>query len=297
MVRVNIDSAFWSDGRFDYFASLLGEETVPDHLKKHWLSRYRVLLLWSACYNKRTDRLNAKQIAYACQFTGDPQQLIDALVESDIVSIDGDDIIVKGVDGRIAYLKSQSQRGKRGGRPKKQTLSNVKAKIEEPLSEKKANASKCKSLPLDIPLPLPLPLPPDISPDKKNTIQPTFAPLTGGDCFSDTGEAEQGKPPEGRPEKQTAKAKVPDRPPGVSEQVWSDFLACRRQQKAPLTETALQGIVREAAKAGISLEAALAECVLRGWRGFKADWVAGKSLAADIPKPDEPIDWTNGGRL
>jgi len=59
-------------------------------------------------------------------------------------------------------------------------------------------------------------------------------------------------------------------PEGVDEQVWNDFVSTR---KAKLTQTALDGISREAQKAGWSLEAALRECATRGWRGFKAEWV------------------------
>lgn len=83
-----------------------------------------------------------------------------------------------------------------------------------------------------------------------------------------------------REEKRKEKNKTPKalaRPDDVCEQVWDDFITHRKRLKANLTETALNGIIREANKAGVTLEAALAECVLRGWRGFKADWV----------KPDE----------
>lgn len=62
-------------------------------------------------------------------------------------------------------------------------------------------------------------------------------------------------------------------PPEVSPQVWDDFIAVRKANRSPLTETALRGIEREAQKAGWSLEQALAECAARGWRGFKAEWV------------------------
>jgi hypothetical protein len=44
-----------------------------------------------------------------------------------------------------------------------------------------------------------------------------------------------------------------------------------------LTETALDGIQREAQKAGWTLESALQECVVRGWRGFKAEWVMNRA--------------------
>ena len=62
-------------------------------------------------------------------------------------------------------------------------------------------------------------------------------------------------------------------PDGVSESVWSDFLKVRKAKKSPMTETALEGISREAEKAGWSLEDAIRECASRGWVGFKAEWV------------------------
>lgn len=62
------------------------------------------------------------------------------------------------------------------------------------------------------------------------------------------------------------------KPEGVSEQVWTDFCALRNKRRAPITETALKGIQREAEKAGITLEEALSTCCERGWQGFKASW-------------------------
>lgn len=62
------------------------------------------------------------------------------------------------------------------------------------------------------------------------------------------------------------------KPESVSEQVWNDFTALRTKRRAPITETALKGIQREAEKAGITLEAALSTCCERGWQGFKASW-------------------------
>jgi len=75
------------------------------------------------------------------------------------------------------------------------------------------------------------------------------------------------------------------KPESVSEQVWLDFLGHRKKQKADLTQTALSRIEGEAAKAGWSLNDVLSECVTRGWRSFKAEWVANK-------KPEqEGISW------
>lgn len=73
---------------------------------------------------------------------------------------------------------------------------------------------------------------------------------------------------EGNPTKPQRLAKPDD----VAEQTWRDFVRHRNAKKAPVTETALAGIRREAAKAGWTMDAALAETVTRGWQSFKADW-------------------------
>ena len=64
------------------------------------------------------------------------------------------------------------------------------------------------------------------------------------------------------------------KPEDVDQKVWDDFLAIRKAKRSPMTETALQGIQREADKAGWHMQQALQECVARGWQGFKADWVS-----------------------
>ena len=43
-----------------------------------------------------------------------------------------------------------------------------------------------------------------------------------------------------------------------------------------ITDTAIDGIRREADKAGMTLADALAMCCKRGWQGFEADWVKDK---------------------
>jgi len=63
---------------------------------------------------------------------------------------------------------------------------------------------------------------------------------------------------------------------GVEESVARDFLINRKKQKAPLTETALRGIVREAEKAGLTLAQAIQITTERGWRSFKAEYVMNK---------------------
>lgn len=68
-------------------------------------------------------------------------------------------------------------------------------------------------------------------------------------------------------------------PDGVSDSVWQDFQKLRKAKKAPITDTALNGIRLEAEKAGMSLGDALAMCCKRGWQGFEAAWVTSSDHA------------------
>lgn len=97
-----------------------------------------------------------------------------------------------------------------------------------------------------------------------------------GNALSDvTPPIEDHTPPVSSDEETSVVAKSkPDKPEDVTPQTWRDFTAHRAKLKFPVSETALIGIRREAVKAGWTMEAALAECVTRGWRAFKADWVA-----------------------
>ena len=68
-------------------------------------------------------------------------------------------------------------------------------------------------------------------------------------------------------------------PDGVTDSVWQDWISLRKTKKAAVTQTAIDGIAREAKKAGVSLQVALETCCARGWTGFKADWLAEKMTA------------------
>lgn len=70
---------------------------------------------------------------------------------------------------------------------------------------------------------------------------------------------------------------------GVDNQTASDFLKVRKAKRAPLTITALEGIKREAEKAGITFTTAVKICVERGWQGFRHDWAWQSSSAARSP--------------
>lgn len=79
------------------------------------------------------------------------------------------------------------------------------------------------------------------------------------------------------------------KPDDVDIQVWSDWVAHRKAKKAPVTQTALDGIAREATKANITMQTALQTMCERGWTGFKAEWlqnVAGKAAAASVRRSE-----------
>ena len=78
------------------------------------------------------------------------------------------------------------------------------------------------------------------------------------------------KPPPAKPEKFDPMLALGEH--GVDEQLAADWLTVRRQKRAPLTQTALDGLVREAMTAGIPVARAVRICVERGWVGFKAAW-------------------------
>jgi len=86
----------------------------------------------------------------------------------------------------------------------------------------------------------------------------------------------------------TKNHKPTDTPVGVSVDVWQDFVKLRKAKKAPVTDNVVKLIQKEADLAGWSLEQALAECSVRGWQSFKADWVKPKPFFGDIAKTTVP---------
>jgi uncharacterized protein YdaU (DUF1376 family) len=70
-------------------------------------------------------------------------------------------------------------------------------------------------------------------------------------------------------------------PEGVTVMVWQDWVKLRKAKKAAVTQTALDGIQREADKARVSLQTALETCCERGWTGFKAEWIQSQPSQQD----------------
>lgn len=63
---------------------------------------------------------------------------------------------------------------------------------------------------------------------------------------------------------------------GADEKIAKDWVQHRKSMKAPASQTAIDGIIREARKARWHLNEVLSECCTRGWRSFKAEWTKDK---------------------
>jgi len=72
---------------------------------------------------------------------------------------------------------------------------------------------------------------------------------------------------------------------GVDPQVAADWLEVRKAKKAPLTQTALDTLCREAAKAGVSVNQAVQICCARNWQGFQAQWLHNSSSTPAAKDP------------
>ena len=77
------------------------------------------------------------------------------------------------------------------------------------------------------------------------------------------------------------KTTTPIAPNGVSDSVFKDFVQLRKGLRAPVTDTAIKGLQREATKAQLSLEEVMVLCCQNGWRGFKAEWIDKKKTAGE----------------
>lgn len=75
------------------------------------------------------------------------------------------------------------------------------------------------------------------------------------------------------PREEKRREDITTTPEGVSESVFKDFVKLRKGLKAPVTDTAIKGLQREAGKANMTLESVMELCCKNGWRGFDASWI------------------------
>lgn len=83
---------------------------------------------------------------------------------------------------------------------------------------------------------------------------------------------QQAGAPTQKPKAKSTPAKI-QKPEGVEQGVWDDWLQLRNRKGASVTSTVVSGAEKEAAKAGMSLNDFFAEWCLRGSQGLKAEWL------------------------
>jgi hypothetical protein len=88
-----------------------------------------------------------------------------------------------------------------------------------------------------------------------------------------------------RKEEQKKKKEIAQRfdfsswPSQPSPQVLADWLTLRKRKRADVSETVIRQMAKQLVKAkdaGWTVDDALAECVMRGWQGFNAEWLGAK---------------------
>lgn len=145
--------------------------------------------------------------------------------------------------------------------------------------KKKAVAVILGGSPPDAPNASPPESPPESGPDTAKSSPPDRSDRTRPDRTGSLSPADAGE--EAPPTKPTAK--TPERPEGVEPQTWDDWLELRKRKKAPVTATVLHGASREAAKAGMTLEAFLQVWCVRGSQGLQADWLSPQERGGALP--------------
>jgi hypothetical protein len=76
-------------------------------------------------------------------------------------------------------------------------------------------------------------------------------------------------------ERETDKKVIPvfKKPDDVDNDLWSEWCALRKKQKASISMRVINSIQKEADKAGYTLSKALNTMIVRNWKGFEAEWV------------------------
>lgn len=75
------------------------------------------------------------------------------------------------------------------------------------------------------------------------------------------------------------------KPSEVPENLWSDWIALRKQKRLPLTAQALALVQSEATKAGKTIAEVLQICLQNSWAGFRASWLTNTTNTQQSERP------------
>jgi len=188
-------------------------------------------------------------------------------------SVHGAKLIHRRVAAELAKARDlsakRSEAGKLGGRPKKTTQGESKASRTSNANGKPAETN-CF---------------PVAEASGQQTETPSHSPSPPSSLKKDAAAS----PPAAR-----QRLADPQRPDGVSQQVWSDWLALRKAKKAPVTPTVIDGARAEAEKAGLSLEDFLRVWCARGSQGLQADWLKPHERTRSVQTHTVPVNRHTG---
>ena len=157
------------------------------------------------------------------------------------------------IDSMLADYQAKAevnrQNGKKGGRPPKKEAKTAKTEPKETQSVIFANPSESESNPNQEPI--------------TNNQEPITNNHPNTRESTAIADAPTPKP----------KASPVVKPETVEQQIWDDWLQLRKNKKAPVTKTVVQGAIVEAGKAGMPLNDFFAEWCTRGSQGLKAEWL------------------------
>jgi hypothetical protein len=111
--------------------------------------------------------------------------------------------------------------------------------------------------------------------------------VSTGQPRSAQAEAEAEAVPE---EKRASRARTTcEKPEGVSEEVWNEWVAHRKRKRASVSTLVLGQVRDGAARVGWTVEQYLAAWVKSGTQGFEPEWVMGNKSGGKWQKPIEHI--------
>ena len=91
------------------------------------------------------------------------------------------------------------------------------------------------------------------------------------------------------PRRRSSKPSI-QKPEGVKQSVWEEWMKLKTARSRALNQHMVDGIVREASKAGMTTEEAMVCQLENGWQGFKAEWVNNKQNSRPAWKRPSPFD-------
>lgn len=169
-MRLNLDADFLFDPRF----AILADESGMTEDE----ARMAIIRVWFACYGRRSPVISAREV----EFSSRSKRFVDALVASDLAEKVPEGLRIRGVKGRIKYLLTVQESGRRGGVKSGKVRADKARRVasSQPSSDPEGSTNPPSPALSPAPDPSPDPSPP---PDKKPTQRenPAAAPPANPD--------------------------------------------------------------------------------------------------------------------